>query len=118
VDGCDLLAELGEPGLCRSHRVRWGSQGRPGLAEFLFCCAIYGEPRFDLRGLTAQARLEIGYVLQCRVDERRRPHDAGLLRCAKPGQARSLIPVGQIARVSSSKAVKTRRFATSWIPSS
>jgi integrase len=71
VDGCDLLAELGEPGLCRSHRVRWRSQGRPGLAEFLFCCAIYGEPRFDLRGLTAQARLEIGYVLQCRVDERR-----------------------------------------------
>jgi integrase len=42
----------------------------------------------------------------------------GLLRCAKPGQARSLIPVGQIARVSSSKAVKTRRFATSWVPSS
>jgi hypothetical protein len=32
----------------------------------------------------------------------------GLLRCAKPGQARSLIQVGQIARVSSVKAVATR----------
>ncbi|MGH3869671.1 MAG: hypothetical protein ACRDQ4_26930 [Pseudonocardiaceae bacterium] len=34
------------------------------------------------------------------------------------GQARSLIPVGQIAKASSSKAVRTRRFATSSVPSS
>jgi hypothetical protein len=33
-----------------------------------------------------------------------------LLRCARLGQARSLIPVGQIARASSSKAARTRRF--------
>lgn len=37
----------------------------------MFSCATYGEPRFDLRGLTASARLEIQYVLQCRADERR-----------------------------------------------
>jgi hypothetical protein len=43
---------------------------------------------------------------------------SGLLRCAKPGQARSLIPVGQIARVSSVKAARTRRFTTSSTPSS
>lgn len=71
VDDCGLLAELGEPGLCRSHRARWRSQGRPRLAEFRFSCATYGEPRFDLRGLTETARLELGYVLQCRADERR-----------------------------------------------
>jgi hypothetical protein len=41
-----------------------------------------------------------------------------LLRCAKPGQARSLIPVGQIARVSSSKAAGTRKFTDSSVPSS
>jgi len=71
VEGCDLLVEQGEPGLCRSHRTRWRTHDRPALPEFLFSCATYGEPRFDLRGLTPQARLEIQYVLQCRADERR-----------------------------------------------
>jgi hypothetical protein len=42
----------------------------------------------------------------------------GLLRCAKPGQARSLIPVGQIARASSVKAVATRSVVGSSTPSS
>jgi hypothetical protein len=41
-----------------------------------------------------------------------------LLRCARLGQARSLIPVGQIARVSSSKAAGTRTFTVSSTPSS
>jgi hypothetical protein len=41
-----------------------------------------------------------------------------LLRCARLGQARSLIPVGQIAKVSSSKAARTRRFTVSSTPSS
>jgi integrase len=71
IDGCQLLVELGEPGLCRSHRARWRAQGRPEIEEFLFSCATYGEPRFDLRGLTDLARLEIAYALQCRSDERR-----------------------------------------------
>lgn len=71
VEGCRLLVELGEPGLCRSHRARWRAQGRPAIEEFVFSCATYGEPRFDLRGLTNQARLEIAYTLQCRADERR-----------------------------------------------
>jgi integrase len=71
VAGCRLLVELGEPGLCRSHRARWRLHGRPQLSEFLFACATYGEARFDLRALTARARLEIQYVLQCRSDERR-----------------------------------------------
>jgi hypothetical protein len=43
---------------------------------------------------------------------------AGLLRCGKLGQVRSLIPVGQIARVSSSKAARTRKFTGSSVPSS
>jgi hypothetical protein len=42
----------------------------------------------------------------------------GLLRCAKPGQARSLILVGQIARASSSKAVATCNVVGSSVPSS
>jgi integrase len=71
VAGCDLLVEWGEPGLCAPHRTRWRGRGRPELAEYLFWCANYGEPRFDLRDLSAQARLEIQYVLQCRADERR-----------------------------------------------
>lgn len=71
VAGCVLMAELGYPGLCRSHRARWNSQGRPPRQEFLFFCSIHGEPRFDLRGLTARARLEIQYALQCRSDDRR-----------------------------------------------
>jgi transposase, IS6 family len=41
-----------------------------------------------------------------------------LLRCAKLGQAGSLIQVGQIARVSSSKAARTRRLTGSSVPSS
>jgi integrase len=71
VAGCDLMGELGYPGLCRSHRARWRYQGRPDPQEFVFACSIYGEPRFDLRALTAQARLEIQYTLQCRSDEHR-----------------------------------------------
>jgi site-specific recombinase XerD len=71
VAGCELLVEQGEPGLCRSHRTRWRTHGRPALEEFLFSCATYGEPRFGLRELTPQARLEIQYTLQCRTDERR-----------------------------------------------
>ena len=66
-----MMAELGYPGLCRSHRARWRAQDRPAPGEFLFFCSIYGEPRFDLRGLTGQARQEIQYVLQCRSGERR-----------------------------------------------
>jgi integrase len=71
VPGCEMMAELGYPGLCRSHRGRWRAQGRPAPAEFLFFCAIYGEPRFDLRPLASQVRLEIQYALQCRSGERR-----------------------------------------------
>lgn len=71
VTGCVMMAELGWPGLCRSHRGRWRNQGQPPPGEFLFFCAIYGEPRFDLRHLTPQVRLEMQYVLQCRAGERR-----------------------------------------------
>lgn len=95
VHGCELLVELGEPGLCRAHRSRWRSQGRPGLGEFLFACANYGEPRFDLRGLTAQARLEMQYTLQCRSDERRTrttpPAVRPLLRYLAQQQVSSLL---------------------------
>lgn len=108
VTGCRLWAELGEPGLCRSHRSRWRSQGRPDKQEFLFDCATYGEPRFDLRGLSVQARLELQYTLQCRADERRarttprsiRP----LVRYLAEQQVTSLLdysPEGLLARASS-----------------
>jgi hypothetical protein len=71
VEWCGLDAELAPPPLCRSHRARWRIHGRPSLEQFLFDCTHYGRPRFDLRGLKPQLRLEIQYALQCRTDERR-----------------------------------------------
>jgi integrase len=71
VEWCGLDAELAPPPLCRSHRARWRIHGRPSLEQFLFDCTHYGRPRFDLRGLKPQLRLEIQYALQCRADERR-----------------------------------------------
>ncbi|MEY8013635.1 hypothetical protein [Mycobacterium servetii] len=68
LPGCVLWAEL-DGGWCRSHHVRWRQRGRPPTAEFIAYCASYGEDRFDLRPLPKLLRLEIGYGLQCRVDE-------------------------------------------------
>ena len=42
----------------------------------------------------------------------------GTVALGEAGQMRLLIPVGQIARVSSSKTARTRRFTTSSAPSS
>lgn len=71
VEWCGLDAELAPPTLCRAHRARWRLHGRPALDRFLFDCTYYGQPKFDLRDLKPQLRLEIQYALQCRVDERR-----------------------------------------------
>lgn len=117
VAGCDLLVEWGEPGLCAPHRTRWRGRGRPELTEYLFWCATYGEPRFDLRDLTAQVRLEIQYVLQCRADERRtrttprsiRP----VLRYLAEQQTRSLLDHSAefwIAQVRGGSTTTTRAF--------
>lgn len=85
VDDCRLLAELGEPGLCRSHRAHWRTQGRPRLEEFRFSCATYGEPRFDLRGLTITAAEREATptpdgLIPVTVNEKRRLIDALILR--------------------------------------
>ena len=70
IPGCALWAEL-DAGWCHSHHARWRLRGRPSAVEFIAYCASYGEDRFDLRPLEPQLRLEIQYVLQCRVDANR-----------------------------------------------
>lgn len=70
LPGCVLLAEL-HAGWCRAHHTRWRGRGRPPAEEFIAYCTSYGEARFDLRALPPSLRLEISYVLQCRVDARR-----------------------------------------------
>lgn len=63
--------------LCHGHYLRWRRDGRPEVAGF----AAGTRPlqrsaradrvgTFDLAGLGPQAGLEIGYVLQCRHDDR------------------------------------------------
>jgi hypothetical protein len=58
----------------------------------------------DERGRAIEARMVARY--------------GALLHCAKLGQAGSLIRVGQIVRVSSSKVAWTRRLTVSSVPSS
>ncbi|HEX9175333.1 MAG TPA: tyrosine-type recombinase/integrase [Mycobacterium sp.] len=70
IPGCSLWAEL-DAGWCRSHHARWRQRGRPPADEFIAYCAGYGEDRFDFGLLPPQMRLEIQYVLQCRVDANR-----------------------------------------------
>ncbi|HUG84270.1 MAG TPA: site-specific integrase [Euzebya sp.] len=75
VEGCDRGAWSRL--LCGSHYNRWRLGGRPDMDVF---CATTGliVPRlgsehvdtFDLRRLSSQLRLEVGYSIQCRHDDR------------------------------------------------
>jgi len=75
VPGCDLWAQPTWP-FCRSHGRSWIYHGRPPVAAYLarFDDHAYedGVPAYehiDLRGLPAQLRLEMQYVLQRRRDD-------------------------------------------------
>jgi integrase len=64
--------------LCAGHLARWTRHGRPELAAFAASTPPFFSRRpradevFDLSGLTPSCRLEVGYVLQRRHDERGR----------------------------------------------
>jgi integrase len=92
--GCGLDAE-GSAGLCLVHRNRWIRHGRPPVRAWLADCAMVGQDRFDLRALPTPMRLEIGYAIQRRVDDRRtktRPDHIRRLLHKLPGSGvRSLL---------------------------
>lgn len=76
VPGCELWTQLSWP-LCRSHGRSWIYHGRPHIGDYLsrfdeFDQYVHGVPAYehiDLRGLPAQLKLEMQYVLQRRRDE-------------------------------------------------
>lgn len=76
VVGCDRLVVA--HGICVSHFDRWNKAGRPDLAPWEAStgpmaarAGLCKSQCYDLRALPAQLRLEVGYALQCRLDERR-----------------------------------------------
>ena len=63
--------------LCSAHHRRWANHGEPDLGEFKAGAAAVAVRAgsenvdgFDLSALAVGARLEAGYVLQCRHDDR------------------------------------------------
>jgi len=64
-------------GICGSHFDRWSKAGRPELTSWVATtgpmaarAGLRATQCYDLRSLPAQLRLEVGYALQCRHDER------------------------------------------------
>jgi integrase len=76
VVGCDRPSRAF--GLCAAHHHRWDWQGRPVLDGFVTTASPVAssvarvDETFDLSTLSPRCRLEVGYVLQCRHDERSR----------------------------------------------
>lgn len=91
---CTLHAE-GQAGLCQAHRSRWIRNGRPPLPQWIEDCLLWGQDKFDLRGLPTPMRWEIAYAIQRRVEERRtktRPESIlRLLRALPRSGATSLL---------------------------
>ncbi len=70
IDGCPLEADSAAIPLCGSHRAVWRNAGRPPVEEICARTAVRGFPRFDLRQLPPQLRLEVQYGLQCWAERR------------------------------------------------
>lgn len=74
VLGCARLRSTRN--LCRGHHARWVRVGRPDVAGFaavtppLRGAQVRRDEVYDWQRLAAGLRLELGYVLQCRHDER------------------------------------------------
>ena len=92
VSGCVRVGH--GQGLCNGHHLRWRNEGRPELASFVATTdpRCFGRrtssdtvPAFErqvtLSALPPGLRLEVGYLLQCRGDDR-------LARCSVPTVAR------------------------------
>lgn len=58
-------------GLCDGHQYRWTKLGRPPLAELPAVVERLRYPGFNLAALPPLLRLEFGYLLQLRTDQRR-----------------------------------------------
>lgn len=71
VPPCDLWPEAAGP-FCHSHTATWRANGRPEVEEFIerFTAVVPADQIVRLGALSPQLRLEIGYALQCRRDER------------------------------------------------
>lgn len=83
VERCSRLTWA--KGMCTAHHNRWRREGMPEVARFLHTTAPIKEransgrvDAFDLSALSAQAKLEVAYALQCRSDAR----GAGIYRAA------------------------------------
>ena len=88
-------------GLCSSHYDRWRRAGKPEVGPWASATPL--APRaglrktqcYDLRPLGAQLRLEVGYGLQCRQDERgagpNRPAVARAVRLLALGGSGSIL---------------------------
>ena len=76
VDGCNRPSR--NAGLCPAHHHRWVSHGRPDLDSFVATATPVksnvdrADEVFDLSPLPPRVRLELGFVLQRRHDERGR----------------------------------------------
>lgn len=75
VAGCERTSWARQ--LCSAHHQRWTKWGRPDLEQFTATAAPVatraGSERvdtFDLRGLDPTGQAEVGYILQCRHDDR------------------------------------------------
>jgi hypothetical protein len=72
VEHCDLWPQARSP-FCHSHANTWRARGRPDIDMFVAGFAEVAateEQIIRLGGLGPQLRLEIGYALQCRHDQR------------------------------------------------
>jgi hypothetical protein len=96
VPGCGRRCQ--GRGLCGSHYSRWHKAGMQDLAEFTEATGPVARPWrglragecYDLRALPSLLRLEIGYALQCRSDQRA----AGLRPCQVAVAVRRLAGAG------------------------
>jgi hypothetical protein len=70
---CALWTESPNVIFCRSHDLRWRRAGRPDVDEFIADCARLGKAFIDFRGLPAQLKLELQYVVQARSDAKTTP---------------------------------------------
>jgi integrase len=73
VEHCSLWPQAAQP-FCHAHANTWKVNGRPDIdqfaARFTESAEVLADARVDLHALGRQLKLEVGYALQCRHDER------------------------------------------------
>jgi integrase len=99
VKGCAGLVKA--RGICDPHYRAWSAAGKTELDAFVAAATPFGRQRrvrrhgFDLFRLGPLARWEVGYVLQCRHDQRAAPLTPRVVACLcellRSSGARSLL---------------------------